>query len=408
MAAIGVGFLQGVHRDNAAAGVGYADSYWTQFWLTGYQDGYVRRSLLGTLVQMTLAPGTGVGILSAVQLALSALLLGSGMLIVGEIMRRATSVGNSLTCAAIFGFSPVGPLLFETTGDPLHAATLVWLGGLLVSMRLREGPRLAILVAGSVVAMMIHEAAAFFVLPHLLLTAPGIRSLPTARRTVLVAAMVALVAFAITLLASDSAGVPRFFLTNTVNQGRIVPARLATPAFSQVFRQEMHDSFAGIGGTVRTIARALRFMLVPCAIVAFLATFDPRKIVMAPLFAVWVVCSAPLYIIAHDWGRFGILTLYFVLATGLVEGSRVHLGRAGAASVAVWRQLGDRLLRSQRDLRIARALIATTILSTTVIWDEYRVAGGRPSLFVACVVTLFGVIVYWRRGPIAPIKPATV
>jgi hypothetical protein len=408
--AIGFAFLRGAHFANAKLGIGFADSYWTQFWLTNYQDGYLRRSLLGTLVALVLPAGSSVAILSAVHLTISAALLAVGMVIVWRQMYAASSARSAVLCTALFGFSPVGPMLFETTGDPLQSAMLVWLAGLFGGARLskvgsNEGARLVLLVTACIIAMLIHEAMAFFVLPHLVLTAPRLRLLAVHRRMIVAVLAVVLAAAAIGLLSSNSAGVPRYFFTNAIDHTPIVADRLATPGFAQVFRQEMHESFRTPMEGLRRLARLLCFPVVPLALIAFMATFVRQRIQLALLFAIWLVCAGPLFVIAHDWGRFGVLTLFLVSATALADGLRLNLDKPSAMLERAWDAALKRLIRSSRELAIVRAVLAVIILASSVIWEDYRVVGGRMSLFLAVPVLLFAVWVFIARGKVGCSSP---
>lgn len=398
VAALAFGFLRGAHFANVAAGVGYADGYWTQFWLTSYQDGYARRSLLGSVLSLVLPAGSSVALLSALQLAISAALLATGMAMLMRLMGAVASLRDAALCTALLGFSPIAPTLFETTGDPLQAAMLAWLAGVLGAARLREGARLGVLVAISIVAMLIHEAMAFFVLPHLLLTAPRLRALPIRARAILTVVLVALAAAAIGLLTSSSAGVPRYFLSNTLDRGPILADKLATPGFAEVFRTEMAESFRTPVEGLRRLARVFCFPVVPLALIAFWATFARARVQLALLFAVWLVCAAPLFVIAHDWGRFGVLGLWLVLASTLADGARLNLGRGGATAERAWQAVSQRLMRSPREVRIVRMILAMVILASSVVWQDYRIAGGRMSLFLAVPAVLVAVAIAIKRG----------
>lgn len=398
IAAVIFGFLRGGHFANAEAGIGFADSYWTQFWLTTYQDGFARRSLLGSLLSQVVAPGSSVAILSVLHLAISAGLLLAGM---GIVMRLTLGAGRprvALLCAALFGFSPVAPMLFETTGDPLQSAMLVWLAGVFGATRLPERGRVLVLLMVCGLAVLIHEASAFFVLPHLLLTAPAIRRLEPMQRVILVAFAVWLVAGAIGLLTSDSVGVPRFFLTNTANGSRIVADSSATPGFFEVFRQEMHESYGTQAEALRRGARLLCFPVVPLGLIFFFASFSPHRFVLAPMFGAWLVCAAPLFVIAHDWGRFGVLILYAILTALLADEERLQLGEATARLEQLWRRAAARLARSAREMTIARVVMALVVLSSSIIWEDYRVVGGRMSLFLAIPTVLLAAALYAARG----------
>lgn len=397
--ALAFGFVQGASFENARAGGGFADSYWTQFWLTSYQDGYLRRSLLGSIVAALVPAGTSVTVLSAVHLAISSVLLAAGIGLVATATKRSSSARASLACAALFGFSPVGPFGFETTGDPLQAATLLWIAAAILARNLREPMRVMALGVVAVVAILIHEAAAFFVLPYLLLTAPGVRSLAMKRRLPLMMIVVALVAVAIGLLASDSAGVPRFYLANAVDQSRIMAARAATPGFGQVIRSEYLMSLSSADALGHTFARLLRFSLVPMAIVLFMALYENRHVRLAPLFLLWVLCGLPLYAIAHDWGRFGVLTFYFVLAAAVLDSRRLHLDALGTSVERAWRTVRGRLVTSGREATFARMVLAVIVLSSSLVWTDYRIAGGRPSLILAAPALALAALLYHRRTP---------
>lgn len=393
--AVILGFAQGAHEANAAAGIGYADSYWTQFWLTSYQDGYVRRSLLGSVLSLLVPAGSSIAIVAGFQIAVS---VASIVLVLWLGARAAAAFAGAraiVPTVLLLAISPIPAMFFETTGDPLQIVMLVWIGALALAVRTdRRRNQLAILIAAIAVCAMLHEASVFFVIPALLLHLARGSRLHGLIVVAIVAGVTCLVAGVISLSVSSSSGVPSYFLTNMLDGTAIRASSDATPGFAAVFRQEMHDSFGSIEATARFAARLLRFALVPLGLMAFLFSFRRRAIHLAVGYAAIVLSCAPLFAIAHDWGRFGIVILVMVLSLAVYSPFALVLRNKGL--VGKIGRIGSRIMRHPNEESIARILLVSLVSSSLIVWDDYRVAGGRPALVVTLVLAIAASAAYLR------------
>lgn len=296
--------IRGYH-DNLRLGSLLVDPYWVGFYVTNYQDGFRRRALIGTLARTVAPHGLPVVLINALALlALAAVLT----LFVRAFLRLAAppSLRTSIFTFALFA-SAIASIYIECLGDTLQIAFLLFLAiALLPIPRLRAPLAFAALL----LAFFVHEASAFLlapVIPFLLRPHPRLRdfALPAA-------ALVALVGLSVhwstldTHLTYHALSIPR---------GLPLEDLAETPGFFILLRKEIAIDFG---------SRALfTFFLIKClsiaglafaAVIALASTLPPaplRRTLHA--FAAILLFSAPLWIIAHDWGRFLGYTVFLAV-----------------------------------------------------------------------------------------------
>ncbi len=386
-------FRVGVHRRNVEAGLGYADFYWSQFWITSYSDGFVRRALLGSLVRLVFDNGASILELAAVQLAVTAALLGLSMTIVHRAIAAIAPPEAALTTAALFGFGPFGPLLFETTGDPLQLALLLYLSTLLATGKAAEPMRWAALGLAALIGALAHEASLFFTVPHLAFAHGAARGVPLARRWISAFAGALALAAAFAVLASRSSGSPTFFFASAVHHAVLKPALDATPPFGELLRREIHEYFAGATEIDFFLVKLAAFAAAPAALALFAMSLARGAARVMTLFAFYLAASAPLYAIAHDWGRFAALTLIVAFATELTSVERGGLDPASEAIASHWDALTSALADASRGLFAVPCILAGVVLAASGLWTDYRINGSKTSLIAALLFASIG----WLR-----------
>jgi hypothetical protein len=385
-----VAFLRGSHFSNKAKGVGFADPYWTQFWLTSYQDGFVRRSLPGTLLRLMFKNGMDVTYLSTIHIIISCALLLLVLIALFTVVSKHISQNAAVLVSVLLGLSPVAAMVFETTGDPLQLAILIFVACMLLTMQAAPATKLLSLTITSAVCLVIHEASLFFTLPYVIL------SLPVARKTrlehlVITSWLIVITTSAlVAILTSRSVGSPTFYVKNSITGELIYAASNATPGFGSLLEDEVAYNVKGYQGSITASAMKFVFKLVaftyiPILVVLFVASY--RKAGCAIDFknyAYFLASCIPLLVIAHDWGRFAAFVLIMTIVASLDGSCASSEGGAIDHATSFGGSMCERLgLFSEKYGETVRALIFVNVLLCTILWGEYRVVGVKKGIFFA-------------------------
>lgn len=375
-------------------GVRGPDAYWALHWTRDYSGGFMRRGLLGQALRSAGIDTTDYLIVTVLAWCIS---LALALLLIEAVFRLSRGLGKleAYLLLLVLTMSPatVG-LIAETTGDPLqlllgaylllhwrtYAARPVgagWTGGLF---------GLFGLVAG-----LIHEASIFLLFPVAVITA-----------LVLVRTTAARVAAGTYLLGSAMAVVSVILVTQTaagpvssghMHVGAVSMAMPANqfPTFTELLAIENAYNFGrGLNGYGVFIKRLLGCLLIPFFLACLVSAVSfsaedynatDRRRVWAT-FAIPIVLSAPLYLIAHDWGR---LAGYAVLASLILLGFwRVE--RPPRPSVDRVRILG-------------LSLLLAVIVTVPPPLENYRVDGLYVDfwLYRGSILFLAAIAVIYRR-----------
>ncbi|MBL3586075.1 hypothetical protein JMM61_11875 [Rhodovulum sulfidophilum] len=273
------------------------DSYWTQFWLISYEDDFTRRALLGSIARALGGIPTDVYVLNVICLSIA---IGLVILSVFQLRRFDTPFRNQLTAALIVG--PSATVLIETVGDPLQVCGSITLA--VAFLRGKVGAILSILAIPVVVA--IHEASVFLYVPVLVCLAG--RNIPPAlmlRNTILV--IVGLILLSVLLSEQQASSIGGAL---KLNDGSLMTVK-QSPFFSytDLLKDELDKHFGSLDGFVDLIRNAIGSLIWPLLFLIFLSCRGGHPQGLGN-FIVLFLLSSPLYIIAHDWGRFAIHTLF--------------------------------------------------------------------------------------------------
>ena len=282
----------------------------------------------------------------------------------------------------------MGGIVIETTGDPMQLILAIYL----LLLRFVVEARKPALVTGiafaafGAIAALIHEASLFFLAPALVVAALVLLRTLTARAALLGYLLGALpVVLAIILtnhhrIAQDF--VPPVHLGSQV----LDSGSQGFDTFSSLFHGENAQRFGrGLRGYVALAANTVGDSLLPLffafqIITVFfnrnLSTRETRQRVLLA-FLVPVLLSGPLYLIAHDWGRF--LAYGFILTLATLAGWRTpHTIKPSDARQAVF---------------AAGLLLAG--LTTTPLLNGYRVRGLRDNpKILLCSILIMAVATY--------------
>lgn len=304
--------LRTVRTENLGKGTGFIDMYWVNFYLVNFRDGFHKRAVLGSITRL-LEP-SGASLLTINLFAF--LVVFCLIFLVGRQILAANTDALSDAHAAIAAILFAGGItgvLFQTAGDPLQVCMLVAAAGLILIQRSQStGVRLAIAIAACGLNAAIHEASVFLIAPALLLVA--LHRTRIVLRLGIMIAIVAVLLAGVTRLTnangnSTYAGIG-FHVKRTIH---LEPD--LTPPLGELLHEEIHErtkDSADIRFTEYMIAGLGMTYLAGLVLFCWLL---PEGIAarMAMLCGVTLVISAPLYIIAHDWGRFCTYTLLISL-----------------------------------------------------------------------------------------------
>lgn len=304
--------LRSIRTENLSKATGLIDMYWVNFYLLSYRDGYRRRALLGSITR-TLSPAGAplfwINILAFVVMFLIAFALCLQIL---RANQNRLSFAQGAIAFVLCG-GGVTALLFETAGDPLQICVLVAIAAFAAIGRCERLPlRLTVALAGCALCILIHEASIFLMAPSILLVALDRLRLP-ARLGALVL-ILAVMLGAVTHWGTVQ-GNPTYAGVGFPAKRMIQPEPEPTPPFKTLLLEEEHERFKDRATIRFTFYMVLGLILTFAAGLILFASLLPENILLRQLyiFAVTIVVSAPLYVIAHDWGRFSTYTLFISL-----------------------------------------------------------------------------------------------
>lgn len=328
--------------------------YFYDHWLLTYGSGFIRRGLLGSL--MDLLGGWQHNLILINLLAFSA-----AASIIGLLIRQLMALfppRNNLSIIFISAviFSPLVSNFFRCMGDPLQLSLLL----AFLSVHLMEKRSLpvfyqAILFAAAVVlSILIHEAALFIIGPFIffiLWRSPGEMA---AQGKVAAIKWAALACYALLLSATvlliqphgKLEGAPRerllghMYAHNIITRTQYVTGRENPfPVVLKSINDEVkgHNRFSDKIHREHLIVVILRVAAIPlfiCTMFYLMCAYQ-RSALYAELWRNFVYCflsslalSLPLYFVAHDWGRFSLYTL----AASLYLSCKRHIPSLAAAA----------------------------------------------------------------------------
>lgn len=298
-------------------GVRGPDAYWALHWTRDYSDGFVRRGLLGEMLRLLGIDTTDYLLVTVLawsaSLALALLLIEAAFL----LSRGLNALEANLFLLVVAASPATDGLIAETTGDPVQlllAAYMVvhWL--VFVARPLCAWWAAAVFGLFGLIAGLIHEGTLFLVFPAAVVSALVLVRTPAARAAAGAYLLGSAIAVGSVLLASQPAA-------SSIAGGymHVGAASMAMPgnsfqSLSELLAIESAKNFGqGIAGYLLIVKRLVGSLLIPLYLACLVAAvsfgagdYSPadRKRVWAT-FAIPVLLSAPLYLIAHDWGRFG-------------------------------------------------------------------------------------------------------
>jgi len=365
------------------------DVYWLEAWLVEISHGLHARGLLGAVTHLLAKQGPDAVVLNVVTLAVS---VGITVTLSVWAFRKSSSVWSRLAIAVLLA-SPLCALFFEEVGDPLMVVFALFLISVACIQRTTSKPaRIFVSAVFCLAAIGIHEASIFLFVPAIVLinSAPQRLELRLFIKCVLVAAPL------LALVVLDNAprvSNPDYRAVNSITGETIPRIEVPFPSYIQLAHEEAAIYFAT---PVKVLQFLLKFPRVWCIqllglvlAAGLIAHGDSAR----RLWRNWLylsICSAPLYVIAVDWGRFTTITFWLALIAMWIQ------ERAAPAP--------DPLPQATRILLPARmppegvlfGVVAALILGAHAIYPDYGI-NGMPALSLPIVIPTLLAWMAWHR-----------
>jgi hypothetical protein len=285
---------------------GCVDTYWANFWLISYSDGYTRRALLGQILRFFTDQSVSYVTLNVISIVIVICVLSL------EYYVFFSKISKNKAWPIIFLVLVSGPastVFFEVLGDPLHVAMGLTIGYFLVVKKvtfLSRSLSMALAFMAGLIVVMIHEAAIFLFLPSIYL----IYSLSVKKRPgyLLLAFIMVLLTIGTVLFLNTQEPNSSGMALLTTNSTEYFPPSNAMPPFIDLLKYEFLYYFGSAEGPIRLILKVLGSFLWPVMILLAIGNILKTETVFR-IFIYLLLPSLPLYVIAHDWGRFAIYTL---------------------------------------------------------------------------------------------------
>lgn len=289
--------------------------YWSRPWTASYLEGHTRRAFVGTLADLFSSSGrVSILVVNGVSAVILLLVALAGV----KLLRPAGGKKSRLLVMA-FLLGPTVMMLFETLGDVLHWALLLFL---LVCMLPKRAFKLGLWLLLPL-SLLVHEASLFLFWPATLALLFRERT-PRTRAIAIATGLVLGLAVQVALpYASPEA--TRLHLS-TPSGELLTFDRVAPPSLSATLRSQVQFYFERPVATLRLLYQCVSFALWPTLFGLVYAQVT-RRLSLLKNFLALLVLSIPLFLLAHDWARFAIVLLFVAIALEaqdfeLAEGAR--------------------------------------------------------------------------------------
>jgi hypothetical protein len=366
-------------RNNLHHGSLFVDPYWVGFYVTNFQDGFRSRAFIGTLCRMLFPDGVSVVTVNIVSFVIAFALMG---LLLRSFVRLSapSSLGLGLFTFAFFS-STLTSNFIETAGDMLQVAFVIFLGLFLLTATAFKSDT-SRLIAGLLLiglSFFIHDASMFFLVPALPFL---LRNRPRLADFIVPSLLLVMLA---TLSIHWSNLQPSLtYQAIPFPHDRVLSEPIAIPDFKGLLRAEAAFDFGSLHNTIRFASKLLRlFVLLFAGIIALAHCFPPRifeRFLRA--LSVMLLYNAPLWFVAHDWGRFLAYTFFFAIIVSAAHPVTATDSQAHSlSSLSAW-------IRSTRNTHAIPLSVLFVLFTSHTLFSRITGIGVRP--FVAfLVIVLF-------------------
>jgi hypothetical protein len=228
----------------------------------------------------------------------------------------------TISCAMLIS-GPSATLLFEVLIDPLQICFIILLPFLFI-----QKYRFIALIYGlisSVIMIAIHEASIFIFMPALFLIYKFSNNKQVKIKNIIFYTVCIALLYAVVL---DTQIVDAHSMAIVAKDGSLFTLyKSSLPSFSSLLSEEMAFYFGSLKGVIYFLLKILRVTFWPLLFlcVAFVFLKDRKSL---RFFFILLLVSSPLYLIAHDWGRFAIYSfLLSLICSFFYGGEGINLGK---------------------------------------------------------------------------------
>ncbi len=386
------GLARGFHTSSLHGGGGLLDTYWAQYYLLNYRDGFHHRAVIGSLLRAISPNGISVFVIDAIAIAALAVMV--GMLL--QIIRRALSTDASplrIAAASILLSSCMLSVLVETLGDLLQICFVLVAAAFVLCLRLpSRAVAAAVAVVTTILCLQIHEASLLLLAPALLFAVTrGKVRLPA----VVLTALLIAVLFGWNALQNNAHGHLTYVGRTFPHHGIMQATDEVNKGFRELRQEERRVFFASNKLRALWVVRFGGVFLPAFAAVLSLAYLLPRARFRnyVALFTTLFAISLPVYAVAHDWPRF--LSLTFLLAFVAEDQLFRH-------ALTVQSPLAGAFMRMADRMRVYAVPVSTVIALTLLLLlaseGDYRYWGMPAHLFLPLVPLLLVCLVLSRNA----------
>lgn len=366
---------------NCSQSFGCIDPYWTNFWLISFADGYHRRALLGHIVGSISGGILDYRILNAIAFIIAAL---APAFVLLKYFSRYVQSSNWYLVFIVLLVGPTTTVFFEVAGDPLHIVFLLCLAYFFLAGVLPVIFSVILACVISILMLLIHEASLFIFVPAIYLihcfSHQRKISLPFLAMTLVVTGGLFTVILSNQPLVESRAGL-------LLKDNSIYHAPLdALPSYMVLLQREAQAYFGSPYDFLIMIRKTIGAFAFPVVGLLLLSKlFKDRNLIGC--FLCIFPFSLPLFVIAHDWGRFliYILLIAMLLSSKLREDTTLFSGW--------WQTVYERMLAQV--LRIEILVGALPLMAALYsAHGNYRIFGLKPDNVMPYCLGLLLMVLY--------------
>ena len=370
--AICLAFFRGTEFENLELGHGITDSYWSSFWIINYNDGYLRRALIGSIFTFFFSSGVNIFILNIFQFFITICLLSLISSQIFKLLKEYLSFNYLIFIITIFLASPVSAGLFETAGDPLQTSILIYL---VVNLILSNNNPMKVLILILVIfiSSAIHEISIFYTIPHLIFTNKYFAKKTSLYKIFLSIFITTLITIIIVFLFNETNGTSDFFLTGSTLNYEFKANLELTPSLFEVLKNEIFFIFEDKYSFFRFLIRVYCFAIVPFFILILIDIINNDFVGYRILrnFFFLILSSSFLYPF-HDWGRWASISFLICFTINFkiqnYKEDKIFL---------YYKNIFKKI--TEKEKRLIFIYVITIILSPFIFWFDYRVQGAPIS-----------------------------
>ena len=300
--------------------------YWLDHWLIGYDLGFSRRGLLGWAHKLLVGESLNIQALHLFSYFLIALVF----FFVYKSLREMVGVTTSKKLIALMFALPILSVFFETLSDPIHLCIGVYgVSCIFIAKSRIKWINAIVAISTVILTSLVHEASLFLIAPSfVMLATSGRHGIPRVKLAFIATFVIYFASLVIyfLLMPKDSfeggealkSGAVRAYNIFTGNVYTYSGSQSAT--FMDLLRGEYNLYFGSLKSFVRFILKPIGTGLVPISFLLLVSCLTKARQTAAILWRIWIfigLSSFPLYVIAHDWGRFAIYNLIVLFISTL-------------------------------------------------------------------------------------------